>query len=77
MVKNKEFLEINPNDNFSDYIRLVSKNKNISIGKLNKMINALKIANVEVDKNDQKITFAETAIMFINSLSELNTNTNK
>ena len=30
MVKNKEFLEINPNDDFLDYIIKISKNKKIS-----------------------------------------------
>jgi len=76
IMDNKEFLEINPNDNFSDYIKLVSKNKKNSIDKLNTMIQSLIVANVEVDKNDQKIIFAENAIMFINSLSELNTPSN-
>jgi len=76
MVKNKEFLEINPNDDFLDYIIKISKNKKISIVKLNTKIKALKEIGEKVDKNDQKIIFAETAIKFINSLSELNTPSN-
>ena len=76
MVKNKEFLEINPNDDFLDYIIKISKNKKISIGKLNTKIIALKEIGEKVDQNNQKITFAETAIKFINSLSELNTPSN-
>ena len=66
----------NNHPHFLDYIIKISKNKKISIGKLNTKIIALKEIGEKVDQNNQKITFAETAIKFINSLSELNTPSN-